>query len=324
MQNSIFLVNDEPYCLWDVDLQARNFQFLKGLDADYFDYCLKAHAETDDEQRAVVALRISLHHAIETLFSLIGALVQAPDCAYAWIAKCKTDELRTFVRRIARENSKIHNRLNIESVSWQTISEVVFQTYLPGTERQRETIEKFAGFWERLADDFLEQDSIDEYNSIKHGFRIRRGGFSIAIGVEPAYGVSPPDDQMQPLGHSEFGASFFTIESIRSDKKDRAVRARSRSVNWSLENIMLSFQLAYLSINNVISALKIINGWKTSECKFLRPENGQDFEKPWNYHPGVSSFTIDYNIDETNTLKTTKQDLLTRIEEIRQHRSNQP
>lgn len=322
MQNCIFLVNDEPYCLWDVDLKARNFQFLKGLDADYFDYSLKTHADTDDEQHAVVALRISLHHATETLFSLIGALVQAPDCVYAWIAKCKTDELRILIRRIASENPRIHTRLNIESVSWHTISEVVFRTYLPGTERQRETINKFAGFWERLAHDFLGQDSVDEYNSIKHGFRIRRGGFSIAIGIEPAYGTSPPDNQMHSLGHSEYGASFFTIESIGSDKKNRGIRARSRSVNWSPEQTMLSFQLVYLSINNVISALRIINGWPPSECKFLRPENGEDFEKPWNYHTGVSGFTIDHNIDDTNTIKTTKQDLLSRIAEIKKKDSN--
>lgn len=94
MQHSVFVVNKEPYCIWDIDLQRRNRQFLKGLDPAYFEYVLNAHLATDDEQRSSIALRASLHHALETLFSLIGAYVQAPDCAYAWIAKCKNELLR--------------------------------------------------------------------------------------------------------------------------------------------------------------------------------------------------------------------------------------
>ena len=73
------MVNREPYCLWDTDLIGRSREFLKGLDPEFFEYSLNVHLEARDQQRASVALRLALHHALETLFSLLGAYIQAPD-----------------------------------------------------------------------------------------------------------------------------------------------------------------------------------------------------------------------------------------------------
>lgn len=126
MQNSIFLVNEEPYCLWDPDLKARNNEFLKGLDADFFDYTTKVHLEVEDEQRASVAFRLNLHHALETLFSLLGAYVQAPDCAYAWLSKCSTPELRLLALRIKKGEPGVFTKLPISKVNWNTVSQSVF------------------------------------------------------------------------------------------------------------------------------------------------------------------------------------------------------
>lgn len=313
MQNTIFLVNEEPYCLWGFDLQERNDEFLKGLDADYFDYCLKAHVDTEDEQRSSVALRITLHHSLETLFSLIGAYVQAPDCTYAWLTKCSTPDLRALVSRVDRGCLDIFTKLNISPVSWTNVAGAVFQTYMPGTDKQRRTIELFSNAWARLAHDFQDQNHIDEYNSLKHGFRVRRGGFSLAVGIEPTYGVPPPNDKMHLVGESDFGTSFLKIESLGTDKKNRSIRARRTSVNWSIERVVLSLQLVHMSLNNVISALRIINGWKASECKFLRPENDEDFDAPWQYTPGVTSINFDHLIDEGNTIAITKQELLDKV-----------
>lgn len=313
MQNTIFLVNEEPFCLWDFDLRKRNNEFLKGLDADYFDYCLKAHVDTEDEQRSSVALRITFHHALETLFSLVGAYVQAPDCAYAWLAKCSTSDLRAFISRVGSGSSDIFTKLNISPVSWNTVAEAIFQTYMPGTEKQGRTVECFSNTWRWLAHEFQDQNHIDEYNSLKHGFRVQGGGFALAVGIEPSYGIPPPEDKMHLLGKSDFGTSFLRLESLGTDRKNRSIRARRTSVNWSIERVILSLQLVHMSLNNVISALRIINGWKASECKFLRPENDEDFETPWKYSPGVTSINFDHVIDEGNTIAVTRRELLEKI-----------
>lgn len=129
MQSSVFAVNDEPYCLWEVDLEARTRTFLEGIDPDYFDYVLQAHTETEDEKRAMVAIRLSLHHATEALFSLLGSFVQAPDCPYAWIAKCSNPQLREFAERVNREDRSLITKLRLPSVSWVSVASSIFETY---------------------------------------------------------------------------------------------------------------------------------------------------------------------------------------------------
>lgn len=119
LQNTIFVVNEEPYCIWDADLSARNKDFLEGIDAEYFHYVVKTHLDTNDEKRASIALRTTLHHGMETMFSLLGAYIQAPDCVYAWIAKCSNNELRKFVKKIEEYDNSLFTKLNIAKVSWQ-------------------------------------------------------------------------------------------------------------------------------------------------------------------------------------------------------------
>lgn len=313
MQSSVFAVNDEPYCLWEFDIRARNREFLNGLDPDYFSYVLETHTETEDEKRALVALRLALHHATEAMFSLLGAFVQAPDCAYAWIAKCSNAELREFTERVRRQDGALITKLAIPSVNWQSIAAVVFDTYQPGTDRQAQTITRFASLWSALTAEFTNEEQIDEYNALKHGFRMRPGGFTLAVGLEHTYGVPPPNSEMKTLGQSAFGATFLQIESFGSGKGNRHVRSRQTSVNWSLERVVLLLQLVYMSINNVISALKIVNQYPPSSCRFLRPENDADFDLPWAHSTGVTSVNFDHVLDEHRLPPVTKAELLARL-----------
>jgi hypothetical protein len=313
MQNSIFLVNEEPYCLWDPELAARNQEFLKGLDADFFDYSTKVHLEAEDEQRASVTLRLALHHALETLFSLLGAYVQAPDCAYAWLSKCLTPELRSLTLRISKGEPGIFTKLSIAPVNWDTVAQSVFHTYMPGTDRQTETVARFAMMWKRFAGELNDPIHIDEYNALKHGFRVQRGGFAISVGKEPFVGVYPPDSEMQLLGKSDYGSSFFTVEPLTTAMKTRSLRVSRTSVNWSIERLILLCQHAHLSINNVVTALRVINGWPASECKFLRPEASEDFDKPWKYSPGVTSMKWGHVADESNATALMKDEILAKL-----------
>ena len=313
MQSSVFAVNDEPYCLWEADLVERNRTFLDGIDPEYFDYLLQTHTNTEDERRALVAIRLSLHHATEAMFSLLGAFVQAPDCSYAWIAKCSNQELREFVERVNRQDASLIIKLNIQSMSWHAVSTAVFATYQPGTERQAETIRRFARLWGALTEELTNQTHIDEYNAFKHGFRARQGGFALAVGVEPSYGVSPPASEMRTLGQSAFGATFLKIEPFGSTKGTRHIRSRQTSVNWSLERIVLLQQLVYMSINNIVSALKVVNGNTPSICRFLRPEQDPDFDEPWAHSTGITSVNFDYVLDDSQLPAVSKADLLAKL-----------
>lgn len=312
MQSSAFAVVDEPFCLWEVDLSARTRAFLDGIDMDYFDYVLQTHMAAEDERRALLAIRLSLHHATETLFSLLGALVQAPYCPYAWIAKCSNAALRDFVERVTRRDASLITALASSEVSWHAVAAVVFATYKPGTDRQSCTVERFAEFWTTLAGELVDQDNVDEYNALKHGFRARHGGFSLTAGVEVAYGVAPPASDLQLLGQSKFGVSFSKIEPFGKSRGPH-LRSHQTSVNWSLEQVILLHQLVYMSIVNVVSALKVANGYRASECRFLRPEDEDAFLKPWSFTSGVVRFNVSENLDDQSLPVLTKSDLLAKL-----------
>lgn len=313
MQSSIFTVNDSPYCLWEVDVADRNRAFLDGLDPEYFSYLLDTYIETEDEKRGLVALKIGFHHSIETLFSLLGAFVQAPDCAYAWIAKCSNADLRTFVDRVTRADAGLISKLRLPDITWESVASAVFNTYQPGTERQAQTVERFASLWRSLSHELLDQAAIDEYNALKHGFRIRSGGFALTVGAEHTYGVSPPESEMHMIGESDHGATFLKIENMAGGRLGPHIRSRETSVNWSTERVILQFQLVGMSINNVVSGLKVLNGYSAGTCKFLRPHEDADFDKPWNYSVGVTSANFDYVLDEDRLPPVTKTELLAKL-----------
>ncbi|MGE0557250.1 MAG: hypothetical protein AB7E73_02150 [Burkholderiales bacterium] len=291
----------------------RNRAFLDGLDPEYFSYLLDTHIETEDEKRGLVALKIGLHHSIETLFSLLGAFVQAPDCAYAWIAKCSNADLRTFVDRITQGDASLISKLDVPNISWKSVSNAVFNTYQPGTERQAQTIERFASLWRTLSRELLDQAAIDEYNALKHGFRIRSGGFALAVGAEDTYGVPPPDSEMKMIGKSNHGATFLKIENMAGGRLGPHIRSRKTSINWTTERVILQFQLVGMSINNVVSGLKILNGYSAGTCKFLRPQEDADFEKPWQHSVGVTRANFDYVLDEDRLPPVTKTELLSKL-----------
>jgi len=313
MTSKIFVVNNEPYCLWGLDLPERSREFLNGVDPGYFEFIHRLYVDASDEKRASVALRLALHHALETFYSFMGAYIQAPECAYAWIGKCSTQDLRGLLEKINSGAKDIFTELKLERVTWNAVATLIFSSYVPGTDRQTETIKRFSSLWSRMSRDFLDQTSIDEYNSLKHGFRVNSGGFTFAAGTEKQYGVAADDKDMTVLGHSDLGAKFFKISQLWPEKKSRSVRSVRTNVNWSIENISMSLQLIGMSINNVVSALKIANGFSAAECKFERPVEDSDFNKCWGKSVGMNSVTFDHVIDATNARPFSKDELVAAI-----------
>ena len=166
-----------------------------------------------------------------------------------------------------------------------------------------------------MTGEFNNNAYVDEYNALKHGFRVRPGGFTLAAGVEHEYGVDPPADEMKTIAASQFGATFLKIESLGAAKGSRHIRSRQISVNWSLERTILLHQLVHMSIKNAVSALKVINNYKPGECLFLRPQDDDDFQEPWRHSPGVTNMNFDHTLDESLLPPVTKADLLAKLRE---------
>jgi hypothetical protein len=64
----------------------------------------KQNEPTDrDSQHAALALRAAYSQALETLFALIFAAVQARWCIPAWVNAYKNEELRNLVKKVQEE-----------------------------------------------------------------------------------------------------------------------------------------------------------------------------------------------------------------------------
>jgi hypothetical protein len=293
-------------------------EFIDGIDTDYYDFLCRTYLDCEDKKRASIALRSAYLHALETFFSLLGATVQAPQAAYAWIAKCNNSSLRSFVNRINSRDKTLYTRLNFQGqpISWELIAGVIFDRYMAGTDKQKRTIESFAKLWARLASEFIDDNYIDEYNSIKHGFRVRSGGFTIAIGREKERGVSPPPSEMEVIGGSEHGTSFFKINPVKDVKGNRNLTSRRTSINWKIEKLFPLLQLLSVSIANVTSALKYLNGVPATDCQFFKPEDDSFFDVPWQYEPGVPWTNFDVVFDTDCVPVLSKKQLFDRLDTV--------
>lgn len=174
------IVGKRPLSVWDVDLGYKNQRFLSSIDPDYFNYLSQIHSQpandqellTDKQsQHSALALRTAYSQALETLFALLFASIQAPHCIPAWISNYKNHELVELIEKI-QNNKPIDSVLDSETPTWPDIYDTLFNL----KENDNGIFTARSGFtktWSCFASDFLNESFSREYNSIKHGLRIR-------------------------------------------------------------------------------------------------------------------------------------------------------
>jgi hypothetical protein len=312
-----FAVGEDVFCCWEHDLPERNERFLKTLDAAYFSHIVERNLdqlEGEAKQRAAVALRVAYHHGSETLFSLLGALAQAPDAVPAWLPKCSTPALRDIVRSISRGDMLL-TQLGRQAVTFAALAEVVHQFCWQDETPAGATADRFASFWSRLAGEFLDEHNIAEYNSLKHGFRVAAGGFVLRMGQELAYGVPAPEENMRTIGGSPFGTSFYEALPVTPNGAHKYhFRIRHFAINWRAEAMAQRLQLIAWSINNVIAALRCLSGTAPNTVQFHRPEDPGMFDAIWQWHVGVRTSNFDCDVDEAEVSAIPRAELLQELE----------
>ncbi|HUT30324.1 MAG TPA: hypothetical protein VMX13_11085 [Sedimentisphaerales bacterium] len=307
-----FKVHDRPYCLWGVDLPQRNLEAIHNIDSEHFDFLAQLYCEklqSEHKQNVALAIRMAYGHALETLFSLICATLQAPFCFYAWMLKYRPSDVPRMIREIRNHNFHLYlsPSYNVKLSSWKDFSMMIH--LVQGEEQNANIAIKFGEFWQKLSSEFIDENFRNEYNSIKHGCRVKSGGFSISVGLEHIPGVAPSKDKMKPLGGSEFGTSFFLAQEIKGNilGRDPNFKTRRLSLNWNAENNVHALTLISLSIHNIKSFLKHVN--HVEEVTFSFPEELELFEMPWKKKPGVLNCSFDLNLDDTKIIKKTCNDI---------------
>ena len=314
--NSKFAVLDVPYCVWDPELRRRNLEFIERIDPRYYDYIVDINGEAlrgETSQYAATSLRIAYCHGLETLFALLGACIQAPDCVVCWLQKYRPVQLRKLIDAIFNRRTKtLPCKLDIQGVTFEELSGLINRFSLRSEEESERLKGSFSTLWYRFAGDYLDEKLIAEYNSLKHGFRVSAGGFTLMVGPESTPGVAAPADRMTSLGGSEFGSSFFLMEGIgiEADKKNTThFRLKTNSLNWDPEGMAAGLRLISISLNNILAFLKSLNG--TSEDVKLRyPCDESLFDIPWSSSRSGMSIGFNPIIREEDIVRFSDEEIL--------------
>jgi hypothetical protein len=327
MQYHIFSIQDRQYCVWDWDLKKTNLDFISQIDPKYFEYVTKTNfdnIESHDKQYAAINLRITYYHSLETLFSLILGAIFAPSCVVAYIQKLQPGDIRAVLNKINRSNVNLPNIFNKQFITWEDISSRFNRFAFPDPEKLKKTQELFANLWSFFSSEFCDPKNNLEYNGIKHGFRAKPGGFGIAIGLQKMPDVPCPAEEMQFIGSSEFGSSFFAADKIGDEKytKDPNFRIVNHSLNWNPEAVSYSILLASMSINNVQSFLKIANGVNCENVIFLRPEDDDSFNEPLRMPNAPISSSFNLVINESDIKRYTKSEMKDILNKVNKKGSN--
>jgi hypothetical protein len=208
-----------------------------------------------------------------------------------------------LVGKISR-SEHVLSRLKI-SPTWKNLSRGVHQSIDCSPEKKEWIITGFEKAWERFASDFLDVTANTEYNSVKHGLRAQLGGFTVAIGPSDSSEDGRRPESMKSLGGSKFGSSFHKIEPFPNEKLN--FRGRKVARNWVPENLVDGVHLLAWSIGNVVTALRIMNRDKSTDCEIRHPQTLDLFDAPWAKCPGASSFTLD-TIIKSDVIKPLSKD----------------
>jgi hypothetical protein len=314
MKTVKFMVDERPFACSDWKLREKNLEFLRGVDPCYFQYAALSHVSSldgDNRQYASLAIRIAYSQGMESLFAFLAAAAQAPECVVGWLLAYRNVDLKSVVRKIST-STLTHSRLKQTAFDWEYLSTVV-HSYLGYDKAKTEWIQSgFGRLWSRLAREFVDEKFSLEYNSLKHALRPRPGGAIVTVGAEPAPGVAPPPEEMKNIGGSEFGTSYFIIEKIGDGRLN--FRPKRQAQNWIPQNLVNGLLLIAMSIRNVVSFLRILNGEPPADCRFENPDLREAFISPWALSPGVLSISIDTAIRPEDVRLCSKEDVVASYE----------
>lgn len=316
MQYSKFTINNRPVCVWDSDIKKLNSDFIKSIKPDYYVFIAESNfgiiedKEADKKDRIYASMNLRIHYsmALETLFALICATLQAPDCISGWMLKYTNNELFTLVRKI-NHKEKIKTKFSkLSDISWDSIGKLMIYNAIIDDIKAKEKLEQnFSLVLRRFADDFLDKKFNDEFNSIKHGFRIRAGGFTLKLRPSSKNGVPIEGKDWMTITQSEYGSTYNYEERIAENKLN--IRVRQHSRNWNPENIYSALHMISICIHNIRTHLCVNWGIDRENQKY-KTVSEEAFKSPWKNLIGLGDGGFDMGFDYQNVKLFSKEEIL--------------
>lgn len=301
MQPVKIIVNEKPYAIWDWDLKKKNLDFLNGIDSKYFTYVAENNFKAlngDDKHRAAILIRLTFSHGLETLFSLLSSVVQAPQCPLGWIICYSNRQLIEFVKKITKEDI-ILSPLLMDDISWVSISNLIFRGLECDEDKKKWIIKGFSDFWMKMANIYTNEKFNNEYNGIKHSLRITPGGFNLMVGLEKEAGVPGKPEEMESLGGSNFGSKYYYKKNI-IPKNGINITPFNEARNWDPLMLAKKLILVSMSIENIITWLKSVIEPSDKKYNIVHPDSIEQFEELCSSFIGVHNINFNTNISESD------------------------
>ncbi len=205
------------------------------------------------------SLYTTYFQALETMFGLLSAIVQAPYFVYGWLLEYRNQELMDMVTKI-QNKLPIYNAHNREVITWKDISLIVHPKN--DTDEDRIIIDSYALVWERLALDFLSNDFQECYKSIKHGCRAKKDAIKNMTIAEMYF------------EGSEYG---FQYGVIRNNNGCKEIRYKIVNINPTIA--FYTFEIVKGTIYNIKEFVKTVNykGEKTVSQYVLNKDTVSEF-----------------------------------------------
>jgi hypothetical protein len=274
-----------------------NLSAVNAISPEYFEYLVELHAGSLSEDaistRAAIAVRSAYAHALETVFAVTFAGLQAPEAIYAWLHRYRTEDVVALVRRI-HEGVEFHHAWLTEISSWNDVTHLVLSKMpneLVSSDgihvRKDDVADNYAHTLNWFATDMLSDSFRDEYNDAKHGLRLLAGGFTLAFSEEDDEGKAA--GALHTLCHEKFGTSAYRVEQLPAARHHLQVVQHSR--NWRPKSDIQKLHLATCWLTCVKSWLRVALGETDPPPKWDWIADPESYQAPWKDAPAVPHLT---------------------------------
>lgn len=294
-----FCVDEKPFCVFDHEFDRINKDYLESINPDYYRF-ISTHFEQilNDEnsseeiiQFAAISLRVNYGHALETLFALIFATLQAPNFIVGWMLRYRNIDLDKLVEKVKTKTPIKTKFYKIYNIDWESIIKLIFKNLSGnGNISKEKVIINFTRLLSNLAIDYSNINLKLEYNSIKHGFRAKPGG-----GAFKFKDSQKPDSEWNEFLKSDYGSFYYTFNNIGKSKNHFTLS--HNKILWDPKDVYYGINFVGLLIHNIVAFLKGYNKIKTESIQFKFLVNEKDYTLPWDNIIGTGHFKFGSNID---------------------------
>lgn len=296
-----FKINEKPFAVWgDIDdLKKESLNYIENVETDLFRYQMEFHLaelrKNPENMNAAISIRQTYFHALETFLSLLSSALQATEYPLGWILKYSNQDLRSFINKI-NNNEKIFNFHKLNQIDWVTIGHLIHRMSYH-SEDDMTRINRMLDYWKKWGFFHVNENSILEYNSLKHGYRTKFGSTKLTIG----------NHEIEP---GKYGLNYSIAKSFNNNKELKLnFYTDFASSNWNPFRNSIEILLISCSIVNVKAFLLPYLAQKELSINYEIPKNEWFEELEKEKRPALINLNLTKAIKkiDTSELKTREE-----------------